>query len=307
MSTPVSVENAPEPAAHAPSSPPQAEARMGRAFWELSKPAITRMVLITTGLGVLAAPSPTLLSDLVPIVLGTGLLVAGANALNMFIERESDAFMQRTRARPLPAGRLEPDAALAFGVSVSIGGLILLAQFASMLAVALGVFALLSYVLVYTPLKRVSPIALYVGAIPGGLPPAIGYAAVTGSFDRVCTCLFLLLLVWQIPHFLAITLFRSEEYGRAGLKVLPVVRGLPYTRKATVLWSGLLLLTSLLPVALGVAPLWYGAVALVAGLALCFFAARTLFDPSPKVAKQMFFASMPHLVVVMAALVISVI
>jgi protoheme IX farnesyltransferase len=265
------------------------------------------MVLITTGLGVLAAPSPLAWQDLVPTVLGTGMIVAGANALNMFLERDSDRHMKRTSARPLPAGRMQPEEALAFGVTVSILGLFLLAQFVSMLAVGLAAFALLSYVLVYTPLKRVSSIALYVGAIPGALPPAIGYTAVTGSFDRVCACLFLLLLVWQVPHFLAITMFRHEEYARAGLRVLPVERGMAHTRKATVVWAGVLLLTTLLPLALGLASWGYAAVALSTGLGFLGYAARTLFSDDPRVAKRLFFASMPHLVLVMAALVVSVI
>jgi len=278
-----------------------------RSYWELSKPTITRMVLITTGLGVIAAPGSVSFTDLISTVVGTGLVVAGANALNMFLERDSDAFMSRTKARPLPSGRMQPDEALTFGVVVSILGLGLLSQFVSMLAVGLAAFALLSYVLVYTPLKRVSSLALYVGAVPGALPPAIGYTAVTGSFDRVAACLFLLLLVWQIPHFLAITLFRHEEYARAGLRVLPVERGVPHTKKATVVWAGILLLTTLLPVALGLGSTTYLVIAIASGLSFTAYAARCLFTDDTRVARKLFFGSMPHLVLVMAALVVSVV
>src|SRR5690606_27271098 len=150
-----------------------------RALVELSKPGVTRLVLVTTALGVLAAPGSWLLSDLIFTVLGTGLVVAGANALNMFLERESDKKMARTLGRPLPSGRLTPDEVLAFGLFVSVAGLFFLAQFVSTAAVVLATVALLSYVLSYTPLKRVSSVALYVGAVPGALPAAIGYAALT--------------------------------------------------------------------------------------------------------------------------------
>lgn len=277
-----------------------------RSYWDLSKPAITRMVLITTGLGVIAAPGSVRYTDLVPTVIGTGLVVAGANALNMFLERDSDRHMSRTKTRPLPSGRLLPDEALTFGVLVSVVGLMVLSSFVSGLAVGLAAFALLSYVLVYTPLKRVSSIALYVGAVPGALPPAIGYTAVTGSFDRLAASLFLILLIWQIPHFLAITLFRHEEYARAGLRVLPVERGLEHTRRATVAWALILLLTTLLPVALGLGSTAYFVTALASGLAFTAYSVRCLLSGETSVARKLFFSSMPHLVLVMATFVVSV-
>jgi len=172
--------------------------------------------------------------------------------------------------------------------------------------VGLAAFALLSYVLVYTPLKRVSSVALYVGAVPGALPPAIGYTAVTGSFDRIAASLFLILLVWQIPHFLAITLFRHEEYARAGLRVLPVERGLVHTRKATVAWAMVLLLTTLLPVGLGLGSTAYLLTALCSGVAFTVYAAHCLLSGETSVARKLFFSSMPHLVLVMATFVVSV-
>lgn len=278
-----------------------------RAVSELAKPGITRMVLITTGLGVMAAPGGFAWSDFVATVAGTGMVVAGANALNMFLERDTDALMTRTRGRPLPTGRLSADEALAFGMLVSIGGLFLLSQFVSMAAVGLAAGALLSYVLVYTPLKRISSFALYVGAVPGALPPAIGYAALTGTVDGIGLCMFLILFVWQLPHFLAITLFRASEYGRAGLKVLPNEKGVPHTKKVALALSILLLLVTLLPAFIArVSPL-YSVVALACGLVYVTWAARGLRpDAGEKWARSFFFASMPYLVVVMAALVLSV-
>ncbi len=278
-----------------------------RAIWELSKPGVTRLVLVTTALGVIAAPGSFSWLDMVATVLGTGFVVAGANALNMFIERESDRKMRRTLGRPLPTGRLSPDEALAFGVLVSIVGLFTLAQFVSTAAVVLATIALLSYVLVYTPLKRISSVALYVGAVPGALPPAIGYAALTGTVDGVGLYLFLILFAWQLPHFLAITLFRAEEYARAGLQVLPNERGVTFTRWVALLLAIALLVVTLLPVWLLGAGSTYAIIAAVSGTLYVAWAARGLLpDADEKWARTFFFSSMPHLVLVMAALVVTI-
>lgn len=282
-------------------------ARTLRAVVELAKPGVTRLVLVTTACGALAAPGPLDATKLVLGVFGTGLVVAGANALNMLLEVDSDARMTRTRTRPLPTGRLGAEEALVFGVGVSIAGLALLAHFVSLAAVALAALALLSYVLVYTPLKRVTPAALYVGAVPGALPPAIGYAAMTGTLDRVALALFALLYVWQLPHFVAISVFRRDEYARAGLKVLPVERGLVAAKRAIVGFSLLLWGVSLLPWLLGMASAVYGVLAAVSGAAFVGWAVRGLWrDADHAWARSLFLASMPHLVLVMAALVISV-
>src|SRR5690606_16383422 len=171
-------------------------------------------------------------------------------------------------------------------------------------AVVLATVALLSYVLLYTPLKRVSSVALYVGAVPGALPPAIGYAALTGTVDGLGLSLFLILLVWQLPHFLAITLFRASEYERAGLKVLPNEKGVTHTRRMTVVLAALLLLTTLLPLRLNGASVAYAAVAIVSGVLFLAWAVRGLLPGADeKWARSLFFASMPHLVVVMGTLV----
>lgn len=278
-----------------------------RAIWELSKPGVTRLVLVTTALGVIAAPGSFTWVDMLATVFGTGLVVAGANALNMFIERESDRKMRRTLGRPLPTGRLTPDEALAFGVLVSIFGLFTLAGFVSTAAVVLATVALLSYVLVYTPLKRISSVALYVGAVPGALPPAIGYAALTGTVDGAGLSLFLILFVWQLPHFLAITLFRADEYARAGLQVLPNERGVRFTRWVALLLSVLLLVVTLLPVWTLEAGATYAVIAAVSGTLYVAWSARGLLpDADEKWARSFFFASMPHLVLVMAALVVAI-
>lgn len=292
------------PVATALDAPREATALL-RAYVELCKPGVTRLVLVTTALGVLAAPREFAWLDMVATVVGTGFVVAGANALNMFIERHSDALMRRTRGRPLPTGRLRADEALGFGVLISILGLFILAQFVAMMAVALAAFALLSYVLLYTPLKRVHSVALYVGAVPGALPPAIGYAALTGTLDGPGLWLFLILFAWQLPHFLAITLFRSDEYTRAGLRVLPAERGELVTKWTAVVQSVFLLLITLIPAMSDGVAAPYAWIASASGLLYLGWALWGLRSQSGhKWAKSFFFASMPHLVIVMTALVV---
>jgi heme o synthase len=236
------------------------------------------------------------------------LVVAGANALNMFLERDSDGLMSRTSQRPLPSGRARPDEVLALGVAWSLLGLIVMAHYSGVLAFGLAAFSLLSYVLVYTPLKRVGPIALYVGAVPGALPPAIGYVSARGRFDSIALCLFLIMFVWQLPHFLAITLFRSSEYERAGLRVMPVVAGVPATLRALVGFSVALLGVTLLPTALGIA--MGGFYTVIAAASGTLFLGAALYglraQATDRWARAVFFASMPHVILVMGALVASI-
>jgi protoheme IX farnesyltransferase len=161
---------------------------------------------------------------LVNALIGVGLVASAASALNQLLERYTDAQMRRTENRPLPAGRLQPMEVLSFGMVLAVVGLAYLA--ATMrhpLPVAVTAFTLVSYVLIYTPLKRHSTLNTLVGAVPGALPPVIGWTAVTGTLDREAVALFLILFLWQVPHFLAIAWMYRDDYGRAGLQMLPVV------------------------------------------------------------------------------------
>jgi len=256
--------------------------------------------------GALVAPGPRPLGRLLLAMLGTALVVAAANALNMYIERDTDALMRRTASRPLPTGRLAPEVALWFALSCSGVGLSVLVLFVNLASAGLALAALASYVLAYTPLKRSTGYALHVGAVPGAIPPLIGWASMTGSLAARAWPLFLILLVWQLPHFLAIATFRREDYARAGLVVQPNASGLAATKRSILIYSALLLVVSLSPVCLGMAGLWYAIVATVLGLAFFGFAA---FGRGTKTvdrwAKQLFLASLPYLVLVYAALVVS--
>lgn len=272
-------------------------------LWELSKPGITGMVVITMLCGALTAPASIPLPTLLLALLGTASVVAASNALNMLWERDTDALMRRTCTRPLPSGRLNVETAALFALVTAVAGFLVLYYFVGELPAVLTLLAFASYVLVYTPLKRVSPIALFVGAIPGAIPPLVGWASVTGAISPLAWILFGILFVWQLPHFLAIAIFRTSDYARAGMRVLPVVHGVRRTKVELVLYSLVLVVVSLLPVALGLVGFGYLAVALVSGLVFLWMAtAGFSVADDARWARRVFFASMPYLVIVFGAL-----
>ena len=279
---------------------------VAKALLELTKPGVTRMVLITSAAGALVAPQSLPLGRFVLCLIGTAIVVGAANALNMMLERDVDALMERTRSRPLPSGRLSPQEATIFGVLLAVFGLAFLSFLVAPITGLLAAIALVSYVLVYTPLKRVTPMALHVGAIPGAVPPLLGWTSVTGSLDAQALSLFLLLFVWQLPHFLAITLFRNEEYRRAGLRVYAAELGEVRTRRAIAVYSVAMVAVSLLPVYLGLGSMVYLAVALAVGIPSILLALVGLTRRANlRWARALFFASLPYLVVVYGALVVT--
>jgi protoheme IX farnesyltransferase len=224
-----------------------------RDYAALVKPRITLMVLTTTAGGLFLAPARVSLSTLVCTLLGMTLIVGGANALNMYIERDIDGHMARTKKRPLPAGRLAPKQALVFGVALSVAAVPVLTFGVNALTALLAVLSNIIYVLAYTPLKPRSHLALEVGAIPGAMPPLLGWTAAMNRVDGTALVLFAILFFWQLPHFHAIALFRREDYARAGLQVMPNVRGDDATKHAIVRYLAVLLAVSLLLFPLGVA------------------------------------------------------
>jgi heme o synthase len=273
----------------------------------LAKPRITAMVVVTALGGMVLAARYYGLElaavRFVPALVGIAMVVAGANALNMFIERDTDALMARTRNRPLPAGRLRPDVALAFGVSLSVASLPWLALAVNPLTAGLAALALVSYVLVYTPLKRKTTLSLPIGAVPGAIPPILGWTAVAGVIDIPGLLLFGVLFLWQIPHFLAIATFRKGDYQRAGLKVLPAERGERVTRHHIVRYLAALILVSLLLVTFGVGGPYYLPVALVLGLVFFGVGAWGLRPSAgPRWARVLFITSLVYLLGVFAAI-----
>ena len=273
-----------------------------RDLVSLAKPRITLMVLITTAGGLsLAGGVPALTAALT--LLGTALVVGSANTLNCWLERDSDRLMARTRNRPLPDGRMQPRVALWFGLALGAMAIPLLTLGVNPLTGALAAIALVSYVAIYTPMKQKSPAALLVGSVPCALPPLIGWTAATGRLEWAGLVLFAILFFWQLPHFIAIAIFRQEEYVRAGIKVLPAVRGLRVAKLHAVLHSLLLLAVTLLLVPLHVAGTLYLVVALGLGLGMVVMAVRGLSaDAGYKWARQLFAASLIYLPLLFAAL-----
>jgi protoheme IX farnesyltransferase len=233
----------------------------------LIKPGVTRSVTFTCAVGLWLAPSGGLTGlQIVLTLLGTALIIAGANVLNMYVERDLDGLMERTRSRPLPAGRVSPTFALSFGLALSGVALPVLFFGANPLTALLAALALAIYVLLYTPLKQRSWLAVWVGAVPGAIPPLMGWTAGTGRIGGPGLALFAIMFLWQVPHTLAITVFRDGDYRRAGYQTLPVQHGLRSTRWQTLLYSPLVVAASLLPVALGFGDRVYLASAVLLGV-----------------------------------------
>jgi len=261
------------------------------------------MVIITFFIGVVIA-LPIESSRLVSLFLaslGVMLLVAGANISNCWMERDVDVYMERTKNRPLVTGSLKNSEAFLGAAICSAGGLALLHYFSNPLTLFLGLIALLSYVLLYTPLKRRSTISLFVGAIPGALPPVMGWTAVRGDLSTTASLLFWILFLWQLPHFISIAIYRRDEYARAGLKTLPVQSGIPLAKWHMFLYSALLVIVSFLPYFLNLAGLMYMGASLLMGISFIWFCVESLMEVTPanplkmNPTRKVFFASLIYL------------
>jgi protoheme IX farnesyltransferase len=249
------------------------------AYISLTKPDVSFLVLMTTGTGFyMGARGPIDWLHLLHVVLGTMMIAAGTAALNHYMERESDRHMRRTASRPLPTGQLTPAEALRFGIGLSIAGAIDLYFVAGYLASLLGVVTSVSYLLAYTPLKKRTVWATFIGAIPGAIPPMIGWTAATGKLDAGAWLLFAILFFWQFPHFHAISWMYREDYARAGILMLPVIdKDGTRTFRQIVLYAAALVAVSLLPAIMGFAGVLYFFGALVTCTALvqvCLWAAH---------------------------------
>lgn len=276
------------------------------AYLELIKPRITALVVLTTATGIWLAPGrPSFRTELFTVV-GTTLVVAAANVLNMYLERDTDALMRRTMNRPLPAGRIDPAGALLFGVLLAAISVPLLTFVVGPLPGLLAALALVTYALVYTPLKRRTTASLLVGAVAGAIPPLIGWTAVTGSIDTPALVLFAILFLWQVPHFLAIALFRRAEFARAGLLVQPnEPSGEREARRNVVQYSAALIAVSLMFVPLGVAGGAYFAVAAISGAIFLAHGLKGLRPASSeRWARAEFIGSLAYLVVLLSVLVL---
>jgi protoheme IX farnesyltransferase len=275
-----------------------------RDFFELTKPRITVLILICTGVGYYFG-GPFNLLTFIHALLGTALMASGTAALNQWYEADSDAKMRRTSKRPIPAGRIERVDALAFGAWLSLAGFAELWLETNMLAALLGLFTLASYVFLYTPLKQRSALCTTVGALPGAMPPLIGYAAASGHLNAGALALFLILFVWQFPHFYAIAWMYRDDYARGGIRMLPVIEpDGESTARRIVACSLLLIPVSLAPRLLGMAGSIYAAAAVIAGLVLLYFGSRLARDRSLVGARHVLLASVLYLPVLLAVMVL---
>jgi len=276
------------------------------SYLELTKPRITSLVVFTTASGLWLAPVQPQRHTVLLTLIGTALVVAAANALNMYLERETDALMPRTMHRPLPAGRMNPSLALGFGLLLAAISLPVLSLGVGLLPGLLASAALVIYVLIYTPMKRYTAAALLVGAVAGAIPPLIGWTAVTGRLDLPGVLLFAVMFLWQVPHFLAISLVRREEFARAGLRVQPnEPDGERRARRNIVWYSAVLVGVSFLFIPLGVAGTVYFDAALVSGGLFLGHGVHGLRAKTGKRwARNEFVASLGYVTVLLAVLVV---
>ena len=287
---------------------PAAGRRVSRAadLVTLTKPRLNLLVLVTALAGLyLASPGGVPAAVLFHTLIGTALVAGGAAALNMAWERDTDRAMRRTRARPVPAGRLSVTESTVFGAALSAVGLTELALGANLTAAAVAALTLVSYVLVYTPLKRQTSLATLVGAVPGALPPVIGWAAATGTVDVPALVLFGIVFLWQMPHFLAIAWIYRDDYADAGIPLLPVLE--PDGRRTGVqalLYAAALWPVSLLPVLVELASAPYAAIATLLGFGFIALAGRFARQRSFATARHLFLGSILYLPLLWGALIV---
>ena len=267
-----------------------------RNVLELTKPGIVGMCLTMTAAGMWLAPGTMPLVKALWALAGTALAIGAANALNMYLERDTDARMTRTRHRPLPDARLAPAVALVFGLLCGLASVALLWVAVNPVTALLAALALDTYVLLYTPLKRRTHHAMLIGTIPGAVPPLIGWTAVTGAVSAPGLALFAILVLWQIPHFISIAIYRRADYERGGILALPIAKGDAAARRQALFTAALLIPVSLLPIPLGIAGWTYGVIVVSAGLHFLGVGLKHLTASAGlKGARTFFFASLFYL------------
>lgn len=281
-------------------------ARPSRAsLWlALAKPRLNALAVATVGIGYYLGAGTLDLGVLLSVLAGSGLVAAGGAAFNQVAERDLDALMNRTRSRPLPLGGISPAAGQLFATVLSIVGLIVLALGANLLAAAVALATLVSYAWVYTPLKRRTPWAVLVGAVPGALPPVIGWAAATSALTVEAWLLFGIVFAWQLPHFHSLAWLHRDDYARAGFKVLAVTdTDGRRTALESLLWAVMLVVLSGLAATVGLAPPVFAIAAAAFSAVFALLAARFALDRSPARARTLFLGSLVALPLIWIALV----
>jgi protoheme IX farnesyltransferase len=271
----------------------------------LTKPRIISLLLVTTVAPMFVAGNPTWLSVAV-VLIGGYLMAGGANAVNMYLDRDIDTRMARTRLRPIPSGRMGPRAVLAFGVALATAATYILARFTNVLTAVLALAGFYFYVFVYTRwLKRTTPQNIVIGGAAGAFPPLVGWAAMTGSLDLTAVYLFLIVFYWTPPHFWALALLKQRDYGRAGVPMAPLVWGERETMHQMLWYNVILIALTLLPFAFGAFGRIYFVSALVLGVALLVGVVRIIKTPEwTKPAWQVYKFSLLYLALLFLAMVV---
>ncbi len=268
-----------------------------REFIQLTKPRITWLILMSTGVGYFFGLHGRIHPlALLHTILGTGLLASGTATLNQWYERDADRLMRRTAGRPLPLGKMTPTHALAFGAALSVAGFLDLWLGVNLLAASIGAFTLASYLFLYTPLKQRTWWSTTVGAVPGAMPPVIGYAAAAGTLTKEAWVLFAILFLWQFPHFYSIAWMYKDDYARAGIRMLPVVEpDCRSTARQIVLFGIALIPASLIPGMLGMSGRIYLAGALLLGLWFLYSGVRVAMERTAVRARGVLLTSVVYL------------
>lgn len=275
-----------------------------RDYITLTKPEVNLLILMTTSAGYyLGARGPLHIAGLLNTLIGTLLVASGTATLNQWMESTWDGQMRRTASRPLPSGRISSREAFWFGMVVSVTGGLYLFLTVNRLSALLAVFTLLSYLLMYTPLKRRTPLCTALGAIPGAMPTLIGWAGASAAINLNAWFLFAILFLWQFPHFLAIALMYREDYARAGYRMLPQFdEDARFTRAEILGFTVVLILTTMLPAVAHASPIYLGAMAL-SGTYLLYHVAKLMQSTSRALASRVVHASVLYLPVVLAMMV----
>jgi len=275
-----------------------------RDYYTLTKPEVNLLILMTTSASYYLASHGTFrFAGLINTLIGTLLVASGTATLNQWMERVWDKQMRRTANRPIPSGRMHPIDAFLFGITLSVGGGVYLLLTVNRLSAILAISTLLSYLLVYTPLKRVTPLCTLLGAIPGAMPTLIGWAGGAGSIDRQAWFLFAILFLWQFPHFLAIALMYKDDYARAGYKMLPEFDAdSRFTRVEIIVFTIALILTTMLPLVDRSVPVYLVGM-LLAGAFLLYHSSKLAASASSVLARRLVHASVLYLPVVLVIMV----
>jgi len=275
-------------------------------YLALTKPRLNSLVVVTSAGGYcLGASRPQTFLPMAAVAVGTALVAGGAAVLNQVYERETDALMERTRLRPLPDQRVTPEEARTFGTLLAAGGIVLLSVSANVLAALLALATLVVYLAIYTPMKRRSSLATLIGAVPGALPPLIGWTAASGSLSLGGWSLFAIVFLWQIPHFMAIAWLYRDDYARAGFPMLPVVE--PDGRRTglqAVFYAAALVPVSIAPTVVGLTGAAYFWTAVVLGVGLLWIAARFALSRTDATARVLFYSSITYLPLIWTAMLL---